>query len=288
MSIPTKPPDRRGVFFETLFGGGDQDRVLALIADGFPVILDHVAELLTDVECLVERKRFARARFLIATADEELGKCHVLLDCARLDVKEHTSDLKKLSSAFYDHIDKFAYMRLWRFGEFKSLWWWSMDEALKSFNIERVRFWKATSASFDEPPDELDMPHETYLDREMNLYADVSETGNWWVSPPSHGWEWFDKTVFLDRRDKTKAHLMAFDTLRKNGALTKQALQVMNAVWCRNYVNRAAQSEDLNALRHKTAEALAKVCALRAEDLMASPLCFWPCYYALQTRREDL
>jgi len=81
---------------------------------------------------------------------------------------------------------------------------------------------------------------------------------------------------------------MAFDTLRKNGVLTKQALQVMNAVWCRNYVNRAAQRENLNALWRKTAEALAKVCALRAEDLMASPLCFWPCYHALQTRSEHL
>jgi len=204
MSIPTKPPDRRSVFFETLFGGSDQDRALASIADGFPVILDHVAELLTDVECLVERERFARARFLIATADEELGKCHVLLDCARLDVQKHTSDLKNLSRAFYDHIDKFAYTHLWRFCELKSLWWWNMEEALKTFNIERVRFWKATSPSFDEPPDEPDMPHETYLDREMNLYADVSETGDWRVSPPSCGREWFDKTVFFDRAIKRR------------------------------------------------------------------------------------
>ena len=71
------------------------------------------------MECLVERERFSRAWFIIATADEELGKCHVLLDCMRLDVR-HSSSLKKLSQAFYDHIDKYAYMRLWRFGQLQS------------------------------------------------------------------------------------------------------------------------------------------------------------------------
>ena len=84
MSMPSKRPERSQLPFTTLFGDGDQNRTLALIADGLATVLNHVAALITDVEVLVGASRYARARFLIATADEELGKCHLLLDCARL------------------------------------------------------------------------------------------------------------------------------------------------------------------------------------------------------------
>src|SRR5208337_3149335 len=101
MSVPGRRPERSQLLFNTLFADGDQNRTLTLIADGLATVLNHVAELLTDVEVLVGANRYARARFLIATADEELGKCHLLLDCARLGVQKHPSDLKVLSKAFY-------------------------------------------------------------------------------------------------------------------------------------------------------------------------------------------
>jgi AbiV family abortive infection protein len=289
MSIPAKPPDRTRTFFEVLFGHGDQHRALALVADGLATILGHVRALLTDVDCLVDCERFARAQFLIATADEELGKCHLLLDCARLDVQKHQSDLKKLSEAFYDHIAKYAYMRLWRFGQLKTHSWWDMDDALKCFNIDRVRFWKATSGSFDAPPDEPDMPHDTYFHREMNLYVDIGETREWWVSPPSYGRERFDKSIGpFEERKQTQDHLLAFDKLRVGNAITEQALQTMNGLWRGHYVNRDWRRGQLDVLWDKTATALLRVCTLKEGEIMNSPLCFWPCYYSLQTRPEQL
>jgi AbiV family abortive infection protein len=290
VSLPTKLPDRTRTFFEVLFGQGDQQRLIALIADAFPVILDHVGALLADTDCLVRGERFARAHFLIATADEELGKCHLLLDCARLDIHKHQSDLKKLSETFYDHIAKYAYMKLWRLGQTtKTFWWWNMEEALRIFNSDRVRFWKATSASIDEPPTEPDMPHNTYFHRERNLYVDINDLGEWWVSPPSYGCMEFDKS--MDRyevRAQTEDHLRAFEKLRVSGALTEHSLQAMNVIWRGQYVNRSWKREQLNDIWRRTAESAAKVCTSTGDDLLNSPLCFWPCYYALQTRPEQL
>lgn len=265
-------------------------RTLALIAEALPTILDHVKELLTDVECLVQRERFARAWFLAATADEELGKCHVLLDCTRLAVSKHQSDLRNLSRAFYDHVDKYAYMRLWRWGLPTIFWWWNMDDVFRIFNSDRVRFWRATAYSFDEPPDEPDLPHNTYFAREQNLYVDIVENEAWYVAEPSdaYAYERFDEVNGeFEIREQTRAHLMAFDVLRDQGALTEQALQAMNAVWRRNYVNRSTSREQLNALWRRTAAAVSKGCTLSEESLLESPLCFWPCYHALQSRPED-
>jgi len=298
--MPSRRPERSELLFNTLFADGDQNRTLALIADGLATVLNHVAELLTDVEVLVGASRYARARFLIATADEELGKCHLLLDCARLEVQKHKSDLKVLSKAFYDHIAKYAYMRLWRFGSPRSNTWWNMEEACGIFNSDRVEFWKAISGSVEEPPDEPDMPHSTYFHREMNLYVELLETGEWWVSPPSYGEHEFDRALSLrhrssrgsivtfELRDQTRDHLEAFDTLRNGRALSEQALRAMNDVWRQTYVNRSWKRDQLDALWERTAEAVACASALACGDLLASPLCFWPCNHALQTRPENL
>ncbi len=290
MSLPARQPNRDDEFFERMFAHGNQDRSLALIAGGLSAILDHVGELLAEVECLVDHERFARARFLISTADEELGKCHVLLDCARLDVQVHESALKKLSRAFYDHVDKYAYMRLWRFAGSGRFPWWRMDEALKVFNVDRVKFWKATGQA-EEPPDEPDMPHDTYFSREMNLYVDLLESGAWWAAPAAdpyarHQFESLNGEFEL--RNQTKSHLDALDTLRKGQAITAQALLVLNSIWAKNYVNRDTPREKLDALWRKTAKAVSGVCSLNEGALLASPLCFWPCYHALQTRPEEL
>jgi AbiV family abortive infection protein len=291
MSQPAKQPDRAVSLFELLFDRNEQALTLRLLADGLTTILDHVRELLTDAECLVRSDRFARAWFLASTADEELGKCHLLLDCARLDISKHQSDLRILSRSFYDHVDKYAYMRLWRWGPPTTFWWWSMDDVFRIFNSDRVKFWKATAYSFDEPPDEPDMPHNTYFAREQNLYVDILETGSWYVAEPSDGYarERFDEVNGdFETRKQTTAHLMAFDKLRRQGALGEQALQALNAVWSPHYINRATSREQINTLWLKTATAMSRFCDSTEENLIASPLCFWPCYNALQSRPENL
>lgn len=288
MSVPAKAPNRAKRLFDMLFVDCDQERCLAVIADGLPVILNHVAALVGEAECLVQGKKFARARFLLATADEELGKCHVLLDCARLDVAKHQSSLLKLSEAFYDHIDKYAYTRLWRTGLPKAFSWWSTDDALRMFNVERVRFWKASVAS-DGSVDEPDMLHDTHFTREMNLYVDMLDNHDWSVYRPEYGEHEFDHIhARFERRAQTKEHLGAFHLLVEGGALGKDGLRAMNTVWRGNYIDRRAERAQVDALWERTAEAVSAVSALTPKQVLNSPLCFWPCYHALQTKAENL
>jgi hypothetical protein len=172
-----------------------------------------------------------------------------------------------------------------------------MEQAFSIFNSDRVQLWKASSSD-DEPPTEPDMPHGTYFHREMNLYVDLLESAGWWVSPPLYGEHEFDQSLALryrDRgsiltfevRDQSRHHLGAFDKLIGGGALSGEALGAMNDVWRNNYVNEDWKRDRLDALWQQTAEAVAEASALRPDDLLTSPLCFWPCYHALQTRPED-
>ncbi len=269
-----------------MFGEGDQTRTIALIAEGLTAVLAQVAELLKDVECLVRNERFARAWFIIATADEELGKCHLLLDCARLNVAKHQSCLNTISKAFYDHVDKYAYMRLWRMGHPENHPWWTVKDAFDAFNSDRVEFWTASS-SFDEPPTEPDMPHNTYFSRELNLYIDVLPSGGW-TSPPE---EWarhkFDEiNGEFELRNQTKTHWAAFDSLVRGRAMTNEALQIVNGIWRERYIGPKQQRVDLDSIWKKTATAVSGASHLRPEDVLVSPICFWPCYDALRANRR--
>ena len=70
--------------------------------------------LIPEVRYLVAGAFHARADLILSIANEELGKAHLLLDAARLDVKRHEARLLELCTGFYDHLTKYAYMTVWR------------------------------------------------------------------------------------------------------------------------------------------------------------------------------
>ena len=72
-------PKRSNVLFQFLFGV-DSDRVFRRLSEGILAMLDNAKTLLDDAAVFVDAKRFARAQFLIATAEEEMGKVYILLD----------------------------------------------------------------------------------------------------------------------------------------------------------------------------------------------------------------
>ena len=76
------PPKPSGVLFEFLFGGSTE-QAFGRLAEGIVAILRNAQKLIDDATVLVEVKRFERASFLIATAEEEMGKVYILLDSYR-------------------------------------------------------------------------------------------------------------------------------------------------------------------------------------------------------------
>ena len=78
---------RKNAFYKNVLALEPPDNI-KLICDGIKTILDHVPSLLSDAGLLFDHERYAIARFVVATADEELGKLHILIDAAaRLETK---------------------------------------------------------------------------------------------------------------------------------------------------------------------------------------------------------
>ena len=78
-SLGNTPPKPSRVLFEFLFGG-NAEKAFGRLSEGIVVILGNAQKLIDDATVLVEAKRFERASFLIATAEEEMGKVYILLE----------------------------------------------------------------------------------------------------------------------------------------------------------------------------------------------------------------
>ncbi len=140
---------------------------IKLICDGIKTILDHVPSLLSDADLLFDNERYAIARFVVATADEELGKLHILIDAARLGAS-HRNTVMQLNDAFYSHVAKYAYSEVWRAR--KDLERGTFLGVEQRMDINLVKQWPGSPES-GEP----DTPHDTYIHREMKLYVDYQE-----------------------------------------------------------------------------------------------------------------
>jgi AbiV family abortive infection protein len=109
MSSKTERPRPEKQLFENLFAKPSRDESLQIISQGLAAFADNAGRLLEDASILLKAERLASSQFLITTADEEMAKSYILLDACRLDLAHHTSVLRRLCRAFYDHIIKYAY-----------------------------------------------------------------------------------------------------------------------------------------------------------------------------------
>jgi hypothetical protein len=87
-------PERSGTLFQYLFSG-DAEMAFERLSEGVIATLDNADALLEDASVLTEAKRYERAEFLIATAQEEMGKAYILLDMCRVDLARHQHVLRK-------------------------------------------------------------------------------------------------------------------------------------------------------------------------------------------------
>lgn len=168
-----KGPNAADVLFKNLFSEGLPDEPFEVIAAGIAASRCNAERLLSDVRYLVEAGRLSSARFLLTTAREEIAKSYILADTCRLDLEKHSSVLRGLCRAFYDHISKHAYLEVLAFPNIKS-----MSDAKVIWEIEVKRWWRA-----EYETGEPDMPHDTYFDREFPLYIDYDDYGRCWVTP---------------------------------------------------------------------------------------------------------
>lgn len=109
MTPELTPPEPAKQLYQDLFENTTVGDLARVMAEGMQALVANIDRLLSDIELLVEAKRFASASFLLATADEELAKVFILLDACRLDPAKHFSVLVRLCCAFYNHIQKHAY-----------------------------------------------------------------------------------------------------------------------------------------------------------------------------------
>ncbi len=152
-------PNPADLLYKNLFEECTPLRSLDLIAEGISASYNNANRLVSDARYLTDAGRHASAKFILTTAREEMAKSYILLDSCRLDWKKHISVLRRLCRAFYNHIEKYAYMEVLNFWNIRS-----MADAKHIWKIEVKRFWPAASEN-GEP----DMPHDTFFEREMPL-----------------------------------------------------------------------------------------------------------------------
>jgi len=194
-----KPPQSGNELYKSIFEGGDETAIIQLISDGLVAVKNNVSRLINDVHLLINSDRYASARFLLTTADEEMAKSYILLDMCRLDFIKYESVLRCLCKAFYDHVLKHAYTEIHRFSRIHDL-----NRARKIWEVEITKWWPNNDIESGEP----NMPHDTYFSREMSLYADYVEYDQQWSIPSddsaSH---YFTKSIGLNLLSVSERYL---------------------------------------------------------------------------------
>jgi AbiV family abortive infection protein len=176
-----QPPKPGKALFGNLFEGLPYDQTMKLLSEGIKAAITNCRRLLDDVEVLLAAKSYASARFLLATADEEMAKPYILLDMCRLDFSKHLGTLRNLCRAFFDHAAKHAYNEIIRFGLPLN----DMKRIKEIWLTDITRWWPS-----DYESGEPDMPHDTYFEWELPLYVDyVAYDGRWHV-PDNSSAEW--------------------------------------------------------------------------------------------------
>ena len=271
------PPHRGNMLYKNLFSDRYRDGSLVLLSDGLFAVTENAENLIGEAEILSSTGKYARADFVLATADEEMAKSFILLDMCRLDFEKHETPLKRLCRAFYDHVDKYAYGEIFRFDCCRDL-----KQAQDIFHGSMVKWWPSSGLESGEP----DMPHHTYFSREANLYVDYIEyDGKWYAPRPEQNK--IDVSLYeLDLKNSKEV----FDRIlfaRDNGFFRPEILDVVNDVFKGNYIKENTSNEDLFRLFYKIAERLKRDHSVPIDVLSKSIICEWPLYHFLQTGRNS-
>jgi len=262
-SLPPKE-----VLYKNIFENRSQEKIIPIISEAIPIIIENARGLLKDADLLNTNNRYMVASFLGFTALEEIAKIRILVDACRLNFEKHGSTLKNLCKAFYDHLSKYAYNRIFMHPNIKS-----MVDAKKCWEVNTKKVWLADPGS--DQPDER---HPTNFLREMPLYVDFDYWAKEWFSPQgSRG-----KISIAIRKftiDDAKEELTKIEKTYQLELYETKALSILNKIFKKKYVNESTPTNDIKNLYKKTWALLIKENTLSIEDFQESQICVWPLYH---------
>lgn len=263
-------PEPSKQLFESVFADHEPEVVLRTISKGLIAILENAIRLMEDMTVLMKAERFPTAKFLLTTTNEEMAKTYILLDSCRLDLSRHTSTLRRLCRAFYDHIAKYAYNEIVKHSDIIR----DMEHAKIFWESETTKWWPSSGPESGEP----DMPHETYFSREMPLYVDFIEYDQKWHKPENAitGTTLsLEKMRFKDTQEGLKRLQLTFEA----GLYNPECLTILNNNFKRHYITEKTSSEEIQRLYEKTAQQMEQELSIKKEMFFESALHEWPLYY---------
>lgn len=228
-------PSQGDTLYKALFQGRTDESSLETISSGILACCTNAQRLFEDAKILTNADCFATAHFLLATADEEVGKVYILLDMLRLDFAKHEGELRKLCRAFYDHLSKHAYIDILRF---PGIWNWYLHGVKGSFDSERRKYWEGNPES-GEP----DMPADHLMVREGSLYVEFYSDYSqdvWWTPNNNHSKEMVlgsgPNKIFEGALTRVEKSVAKLEESRDNGLFSPECLQIFHEEFSKVFI----------------------------------------------------
>lgn len=270
----TIPPNPANIFYDDLFKRRDKAATLEVLSSGLYAIVKNAELLLSDAKLLLDSQRYARAYFVISTADEEMAKSYIILDACRLNFDLHEGPLRCLCRAFYRHVEKYAYNKVYR-GDIRNI-----VHAKEIFHIELQRWWPSGVYESGEP----DMPHHTYFTRESNLYVDyIDFDQSWWIPSNDHARTDFEMMSDYDPFSESHRAFTKIKTTLEEGFFKPESLHILNDIFKACYIRENTNSEQLSRLYDTVAIRIEGTLGIPRNEFNESILSGWPLYDFLQT-----
>ena len=267
------------LLFKNLFEECTPAESFKLIAEGISASYRNADRLLSDVQYLIDGDRLSSARFILTTAREEIAKSYILLDMCRLDWQRHNCVLRRLCGAFYNHIEKHAYLEVLDFPNIHS-----MADVKRLWEIEIKRLWPAPFES-GEP----DMPHDTYFNRELPLYIDYGDYDRRWLIPTDS-----EEKIYFEREGgrriyQIKRRIETWKQAESIDIYSSKILAILNTVFKKHYLQEDTTRMELCRLYETTAQRVSQEIGITPDLFMDSPLLRlqWPLYHFVSTLRPE-
>ena len=264
-------PEKR--LFDNLFEHREYAETLLSLSEGIAAIEENASRLIDDALLLLNEDRWTSGRFLLSTADEEIAKSYILMDMCRLDFSRHQSVLKRLCTAFYDHVYKYAYNVVTQSNDIHN-----MVEARREWASSVERWASMPSEENDEP----ELLHDTFFLREVLLYIDFLDSDQRWSDPKADTAEYtYSMGVGITGSQA------ALDRLRKSRDLrlyARESLSIMNSEFKKHYITEKTPTELVKSIHRKTAQQISSELGISIDSYYESPLNAWPLYHFVTMR----
>ena len=262
-------PRPEELLFKNLFEYRTSADAFQIISEGISVNYRNADRLLSDAQYLVDGGRLSSARFMLATAREEIAKSYILLDACKLDWEKHVSVLRRLCRAFYRHIPKHAYL--------ETLVSQNIDmEQVKNIWETEVKHWWPADYGDGLP----DMPHDTFFNRELPLYVDYGDYERCWLEPNDSDQEiYFMELPWIGGpMSRTSQLIRKWKQTDAIKICSPEVLAILNSTFKTRYLPEDATWAQLYHLYMDVAQRVSRETDISVESFMASPLVRWPLY----------